>query len=100
MAGHAAPLPSVITKKAARSNTGNQLSRCRAAPDMITHQRQLPCRTPRGTGPPEGPVTSRLEPRTPLALPNHNEDMSAHADRAGVAPRGPNETHLRHPTSK
>src|SRR5439155_10872880 len=48
MAGHAAPLPSVSTKKAAKRKTGSQPSRCRALPDIITHQRQLPCRPPGG----------------------------------------------------
>src|SRR5207247_8768172 len=67
---------------------------------MITHQRQLPCRTPRGTGPPEGPVTSRLEPRTPLAMPNDNDDMSARADRSAVGPRGPIDTHLLYPSTE
>ena len=49
-------------------------------PFMITRQRQLPCRPPRGTGPPEGPVTSRLAPRVPLAMPNDEADMSALAN--------------------
>src|SRR5437762_10345166 len=80
MAGHAAPLPSVITNKAARSN-GNQRSRCRAAPDMITHQRQLPGRPPRRS---EGPVTSRVAPRVPLAMPNDDDDMSAIADMSSA----------------
>src|SRR5438132_1308877 len=61
---------------------------------MITRQRQLPCRTPRGTGPPEGTVTSRLEPRTPLAMSNDDDGMSAHADRSAVGPHAPIDAQL------
>src|SRR5207247_8946476 len=48
---------------------------------MITHQRQLPCRPPRRS---EGPVTSRLAPRVPLAMPNDDDDMSAIADMSSA----------------
>ena len=38
----------------------------------------------RGTGPPEGPVTSSLAPRVPLSVPNYDDDMPALADMSSA----------------
>src|SRR5882724_13365095 len=83
MAGHAAPFPSVSTKKAARKKTGNQPSRCRAVPDM--EQTRGNYRAGRqGDGTPEGPVISSLATRFPLAMPNDDDHISALADMSSA----------------
>src|SRR5207244_370434 len=50
-----------------------------------------------GPGPPPRPVTPRLAPRVPLAMPNDEADMSALANMSAGRSRGPIDAQLLYP---